>query len=328
MTNRRLGSTDIEISPLGLGCWQFSQGKGLTGGMWSVLDQGTIDAVVGKALAGGMNWFDTAEAYGNGQSERALATALHNLHVAPGKVVIATKWLPLLRTAGNIPRTIGQRLSCLSGYPIDLYQIHLPWGFSSIAAEMRQMAGLQRASKIRSIGVSNFSARQMEKACQALQAEGMTLASNQVPISLLDRRIESNGVLAAAQRLGVTLIAYSPLAQGILSGRFHAHPELAGSLPPARRSRFSPASRAYKSHSLARTKPLIDELDKISKAYGTTISQVALAWLITFYGDAVVAIPGATRPEQAADCAAAMSLRLTENELARIEEASAPLAKR
>ena len=328
MTKRRLGKTDIEISPLGLGCWQFSQGKGLTGGMWSVLDQGTIDTVVGKALAGGMNWFDTAEGYGNGQSERVLATALHNLNVPPGKVVIATKWLPLLRTAGNIPRTIGKRLSCLSGYPIDLYQIHLPWGFSSIASEMRQMAGLQRTGKVRAIGVSNFSARQMEKASQALQAEGMTLASNQVHVNLLDRRIESNGVLAAARRLGVTLIAYSPLAQGLLTGRFHAHPEMAESLPPGRRSRFSPASRTYQPQSLARTKPLIDELDKISKSYGSTISQVALAWLITFYGDTVVAIPGATRPEQVADCAAAMNLRLTENELARIEEVSAPLAKR
>jgi aryl-alcohol dehydrogenase-like predicted oxidoreductase len=194
---------------------------------------------------------------------------------------------------------------------------------------MRQMAGLQRAGKIRSIGLSNYSARQMEKAAsQTLQAEGMAPASNQVPISLLDRRIERNGLLAAAQRLGVALIAYSPLAQGLLSGRFHAHPELAKSLPPGRRSRFNPASRAYKSQSLARTKPLIDELDKISKSYGTTISQIALAWLITFYGETVVAIPGATCPEHATDCAVASSLRLTENELARIEEVSAPVARR
>jgi len=328
MTKRRLGNTDVEISPLGLGCWQFSQGKGLTGGMWSVLDQETVEAVVGKALSGGMTWFDTAEAYGNGQSEHALATALHDLNVQPGEVVVATKWLPLLRTSGNIPRTIDKRLSCLSGYPIDLYQIHLPWSFSSIASQMRQMAGLQRSGKIRSIGVSNYSARQMEKASPALQAEGMTLASNQVPISLLDRRIESNGLLAAARRLRVTLIAYSPLAQGNLSGRFHSHPELADSLPPGRRSHFSPASRAYKPRYLARTRPLIDELNEISKSYGVTISQIALAWLITFYGDTVVAIPGATRPEQASDCAAAMSLRLTETELARIGEVSALLARR
>lgn len=109
MNSRRLGRTEIEISPIGLGCWQFSQGKGLTGSMWAVLDQGTIDAVVGKALEGGINWFDTAEGYGNGQSELTLGTALRSLKVEPGKVVVATKWLPLLRTAANIP----QGHSCL-----------------------------------------------------------------------------------------------------------------------------------------------------------------------------------------------------------------------
>lgn len=164
MNKRRLGKTEIEISPIGLGCWQFSQGKGLTGSMWSVLDQERIDAVVEKALEGGIDWFDTAEGYGNGQSERTLSTALKNANVEPGKVVIATKWLPIFRTAANLPRTIVNRLNCLQGYPIDLYQVHIPWSFSSISAQMREMAKLLRAGKIHSIGVSNFSARQMEKA--------------------------------------------------------------------------------------------------------------------------------------------------------------------
>ena len=327
MNTRRLGQTDIQITPLGLGCWQFSQGKGLTGGMWSVLDQATIDAVVGSALAGGINWFDTAEGYGSGQSERALSTALQNLRVPREKALIATKWLPLLRSAANLPRTIDKRLGCLGGYPIALYQIHIPWSFSSNEKEMREMAKLQRVGKIRSIGVSNYSAQQMERASQALGAEGLALASNQVQISLLDRRIEKNGVLEAARRLGITLIAYSPLAQGLLTGRFHFRPESAGSLPPARRSRFSPASRAYRPENLARTRPLIEELRKISESHGATLTQVALAWVITFYDDTVVAIPGATRPEQAADCAAAMNLQLTETELGRIEEVSAPLAR-
>ena len=123
------------------------------------------------------------------------------------------------------------------------------------------------------------------------------------------------------------MIAYSPLAQGLLTGRFHANPDLARSLPAGRRSRFSPARRAYRPESLARTKPLIEELDKIAKSHGTSLSQVALAWLITYYGETVVAIPGATRPEQAGESAAAMSLRLAENELARLEEISARVAK-
>jgi aryl-alcohol dehydrogenase-like predicted oxidoreductase len=215
---RRLGLTDIELSPIGQGCWQFAQGKGFTGSVWATLDQNQIDAVVRASLEGGVTWFDTAEVYGGGQSERALSTALNHLGVTPGEVVIATKWLPIPRTAHNITRTIERRLSALQGYPIDLYQVHQPWSFSSIAAQMRAMARLVQEQKIRCVGVSNFSAEQMRTANAALAAEGIPLASNQVSISLLDRRIETNGVLQMAKRLGVSLIAYSPLAQGVLTG--------------------------------------------------------------------------------------------------------------
>lgn len=324
---RSLGRTGIQVSPIGLGCWQFSQGKGLTGSMWSVLDQDTTDAVVRAALEGGVNWFDTAEAYGDGRSELTLSTALRNLGAQPGTVVVATKWLPILRTAANIPRTIDQRLRCLQGYPVGLYQVHLPWSFSSIGSQMRELAALVHAGKIGAIGVSNFSARQMEKASRALQGAGLVLASNQVPVSLLDRRIERNGLLQAARQGGMTLIAYSPLAQGLLSGRFHADPDLVRALPSGRRSRLSPASRAFRIDSLARTKPLIELMHAIGESHGVSVSQVALAWLITYYGEVVVAIPGASNPKQAAENAAAMDLRLTESELSRIDEVSAAVAK-
>src|SRR5450756_3015436 len=89
----------------------------------------------------------------------------------------------------------------------------------------------KRQGKVRAVGVSNFSAKQMAQAAAALRDEGLTLASNQVRINLLDRRVESNGVLAAAQGLGVTLIAYSPLAQGVLTGRYHDDPALVRALP-------------------------------------------------------------------------------------------------
>jgi len=328
MDARRLGKTEIEISPVGLGCWQFSQGQGFTGRMWATLDQATIDEVVGAALRAGVTWFDTAQAYGNGASERALSAALSHLGVEPGKVLVATKWLPILKTAGNIPRTIDTRIDCLRPYPIDLFQVHLPWSVSSIPAQMREMTKLVRSGKIRAVGVSNFSASQMARAGAALQAEGLPLASNQVLINMLDRRIESNGVLETARRLGVTLIAYSPLAQGILTGRYHDDPGLVRALPWGRRSRLSPSSRFLTPRGLARAAPLVAELRAVGESHGASAAQVALAWLVTHYGDTVVAIPGASRPEQAATSAAAMDLRLTEAEMASIDGISAAVARR
>ncbi len=226
MQKRRLGRTDIEITPVGLGCWQFSQGANWMSRVWDTVPQETITAIIDTALKGGMNWFDTAESYGSGRSEQMLSAALSKLGVRPGSVVVATKWFPIFRTSRSIPATIDTRVACLGSYPIDLYQIHQPWSFSPIPAQMREMAKLLRAGKIRSIGVSNFSARQMESAHAALASEGIVLASNQVRFNLLDRGIERNGLLEAAKRLGITIIAWSPLAQGALTGRFHEDPSL------------------------------------------------------------------------------------------------------
>jgi aryl-alcohol dehydrogenase-like predicted oxidoreductase len=181
---------------------------------------------------------------------------------------------------------------------------------------------------VRHVGVSNFSAKQMAQAAATLREEGLPLASNQVRINLLDRRVESNGVLAAAQGLGVTLIAYSPLAQGVLTGRYHDDPALVHALPWARRSPLSTSSRFLTPRGLRRSAPLIAELRAVGEAHGASMAQVALAWLMTHYGDTVVAIPGASRPEQASAAAAAMDVRLTEAEMASIDAISAAIAKR
>ena len=323
MDKRRLGTSDIEVSPIGLGCWQFSLGHGFIGNAWGLVDQESVVSIVRTARAGGVNWFDTAEAYGNGMSEQALSAALQALGVKPGESLVATKWLPFFRTARSLRQTIDRRIECLSPYPIDLYQIHQPTSFSSIPVQMREMASLVREGKIRSVGVSNFSARQMEEAHAALKAVGVPLVSNQVRINLLYRRIEDNGILESARRLGITLIAWSPLAQGILSGRFHQDRNASRQV-----SRFRRLIGGHSDESIARTAPLIEELTAVGKAYGVSAAQVALNWLITFYGETVIAIPGATKPAQAEQSAAAMRFRLTSAELSRLDEVSRACARR
>jgi aryl-alcohol dehydrogenase-like predicted oxidoreductase len=322
MNTFHLGKTGIQISPIGLGCWQFSRGQGLIGKYWPVLDPATIRAIVGSSLEAGVNWFDTAEAYGGGVSEQALAQALRDLGRKPGEVVLATKWMPFLRTARSIPRTIGRRQEALGEYPIDLYQIHNPYSISSLQAQLREMAALAKAGKIRAIGVSNFSAEQMRLAHRLLAEEGINLASNQVRYSLLHREIEGNGVLEAARELEVTIIAYSPLAQGLLAGAYHDDPQ---------RIRYRPGMRkhlkAFRPGELDNTRPLIEELRRIGAAHGASPAEIALSWLLRAHGQTVVAIPGASSSEQARRNARAMTLRLSSEEIDALAERSGrPLA--
>jgi aryl-alcohol dehydrogenase-like predicted oxidoreductase len=314
---RRLGKTEIEITPVGLGCWQFSAGQNLAGKFWEVLSQSRVDQVVEASLAGGINWFDTAEIYGNGASERALAAALNRAGKRNGEIVIATKWSPIFRTAKSVRSTIGQRLSCLAPFNIDLHQVHNPFGFSSVEAEMNAMADLVADKRIRAVGVSNFNAKRTRRAHTAVAKRGLALASNQVKYSLLDRAIESNGTLAAARELNVTIIAYSPLEQGLLTGKYHSNPDYVRSRPGPRKW-----MRHFRSKGLERSRPLVAELEKIAQAHGATPGQVALAWLCQFHQDLVVVIPGASRVEQAVENSGALQLTLSRLELNRLDQLS------
>jgi aryl-alcohol dehydrogenase-like predicted oxidoreductase len=311
---RRLGRTDIEVTPIGLGAWQFSEGKGGARGTWSPVSPEETDAIVGAALQGGINWIDTAELYGYGRSERAVARALVRAGKANGDVVIATKWNPLFRTAGSIKKTIGERLRCLKPFGIDLHQVHLPFSFSSVEAEMNAMADLIEDGKIRAAGVSNFSARQMRRAHEALLKRGFTLASNQVKCSVLDRRIERNGILDTARELGITIIAYSPLEMGLLTGKFHKDPALLKSRPFGRRIRLR--------RLVDKSRPVIEALERIATAHGVSLSQVALQWLVNFHGETVVAIPGASAVRHAQESAAAMGFKLSPGEMEQIDNLS------
>ena len=312
IATRSLGRTGIQVTPIGLGVMQFAGSRFGFGVMFDELSRQETDGIVRTALDGGINWFDTAELYGFGRSESRLAAGLQAAGRKPGEVVVATKWFPLLRTAGSIPRTIRHRLRHLGGYPIDLYQVHQPNGLSSPEAEMNAMADLVEAGKIRAVGVSNFDARRMERAYRALERRGLSLAANQVEYSLVERSIEPSGVLQAAKDLGVTVIAWSPTGRGLLTGKFHRDPSRLRRAPPARRWMLR--------RRIEETRPLIEALEAIGARYEASAAQVALNWLIHFAGETVVAIPGASQADQAADSARAMRFRISEEELARLDE--------
>ena len=314
---RPLGQTGIYVTPIGLGMMEFAGGGGLMGPAFPIIVQQEKNATVQAGLDGGVNWFDTAELYGAGVSEKSLATALKAAGKKDNEVVIATKWWPLFRTASNILKTIDERLRFLNGYSIGLYQIHQPFSFSSPEAEMDAMAELVKMGKIRAVGVSNFNADQMRRAHRQLQKHGLPLASNQVRYSLMDRRIERNGVLETAQELGVTIIAYTPLESGLLSGKYHKNPELLEKKMWFWRRRLQ--------RGMEKSRSLVVTLEEIAARYQATAAQVALNWVINAHGDTVVTIPGVTKVSQAHESTSAMKFQLSEEEMLQLDEVSSAI---
>jgi aryl-alcohol dehydrogenase-like predicted oxidoreductase len=314
ISKRVLGKTDIKVTPIGLGVMEFAGGGGLLGSAFPVIAQEQKNAIIQAALDGGINWFDTAELYGTGVSEASLSAALKAAGKADQDVVVATKWWPLFRTARNIPRTIQDRIRFLDGYTISVYMVHQPISFSSPEAEMDAMADMVEAGKIRSVGVSNFTEERIRRAHKALQKRGLTLAVNQVQFSLLDRSIETNGILETAKELGVTIIAYTPLGSGLLTGKYHKNPSLLQG-----KSFFW---RARLKGGMEKSRKIVEALEEIGAKYDATTAQVALNWVIHVHGEAIVTIPGATKVGQAVESAAAMTFHLTDEELARLNELS------
>jgi aryl-alcohol dehydrogenase-like predicted oxidoreductase len=311
---RRLGKTDLLVTPVGLGVMELAGGGGLLGRVFPLIPQEEKNAIIKAALDGGINWFDTAEMYGAGVSEQSLATGLKAAGKSDQDVLVATKWFPFFRTARNMKVTVEDRLRFLGGYSIANYMVHQPYSFSSPEAEMNAMADLVEAGKIRSVGVSNFNPARMQRAHAALAKRGLPLAVNQVRYSLLHREIETDGTLATAKELGVTIIAYTPVAHGLLTGKYHKNPALLIKMTGARKARMA--------RNIERTRPLINVMDEIANKHQATIAQVALNWLIHFNGDIVVTIPGATKVHQAAESAGAMKFVLSAEELAKLDEVS------
>jgi aryl-alcohol dehydrogenase-like predicted oxidoreductase len=265
-------------------------------------EQGAFDA----SLAAGVDFFDTAAMYSGGGSERRLGELARDK-----AVVVATKFpaRPLARTE-EFTATLAASLDRLRRGSVDLYQHHFPSRRVDIPRLMMLMADAVEAGKVRAVGVSNYSAEQMRVAHQALAQRGVPLASNQVQYSLLYRRPEVDGVLAACRELRITLIAYQPLASGALTGRY------LNSRPTGLR-RVNPKFRRAAMEAL---RPVVQLLQTIGAGYEKTPGQVALRWLLD--QDGVLPIPGAKNAEQARHNAAALGFRLTPKEIDELDHAT------
>jgi len=267
----------------------------------------------------GLNFFDTAEMYGRGESERILGECIRE----DGRpVVIASKFAPLPNrfSSRSLLKALDASLERLNVKTIDLYQIHWPYTFLSVDALMDALAEAVRSGKVRAVGVSNYGADLMRRAHARLARHDIPLASNQVHYNLLHRKPEKNGVLDVCRELNVALIAYSPLEQGLLTGKYRI---VAGqTISVSGQRRFS---RSFRASQLRKIEPLLQTMEEIAKAHGKAMGQVALNWLL-LKDELIVPIPGAKNVKQASENAGAIGWRLTREEFERIDVASQPFS--
>ena len=289
---------------LGLGLWAL--------GRWTTEDEARTKATIGRAYERGIRWFDTAEVYGNGESERIIGRLLDEDGEHRSRIVVATKFMPFpwkLALTSSLLTSLRASLERLRLPAVHLYQIHGPISVRSHAAMAEALAAARQAGLIRAVGVSNYSEREMRAIHAALARHGVPLATNQIEFSLLRRMPESNGLLRACVELGVLVLAYSPIGQGRLTGKYSA------SNPP-------PGQRNFSAFPMAEIDPIVAELRRLGAAHGgKTPAQVALNWVIC---KGAIPIPGAKTREQAEQNAGALGWRLSADEVETLDRVSKP----
>lgn len=304
-----LGSTGVRLAPLGIGTWAW--GDKLFWNYGKDYDAAQLREAFHAAVDAGITLFDTAEIYGLGESEKLLGQFMKE---RSQPVQIATKYFPLpWRFNGDaVADALTASLKRLQLSSVALYQVHMPFDFFMSKKElMNALANEVEQGRIQAIGVSNYTAEQMRYAHGVLAARGIPLAVNQMPYSLLGRHIETNGILAAARELGVTILAYSPLAQGLLTGKYA--PE--NNVRPSGARRLNPQ---FSQEGLEKIQPIVALLREIGQKYDRTPAQVSLNWLIA-QGN-VIPIPGAKNAEQSRQNAGALGWSLTPDEVEAIDQ--------
>jgi aryl-alcohol dehydrogenase-like predicted oxidoreductase len=277
--------------------WRFGNGYGLD----------DVESAYETATSEGIHFFDTAELYGWGRSEELLGQFIRE---TGQPALVTTKFFPYpwRLTGASLLRALRSSLDRLGMDQVDLYLIHQPWSLVSVETWMDALADAVEAGLTRYVGVSNYEVDKMRRAYAALAKRGVPLAANQVEYSLLDREPERNGLIDAAQELGVKIIAYSPLAQGALTGKYTPQNPMSGV-----------RGRRYNTR-LARVQPLIELERQCGEAHGgKTAAQVAINWVIA---KGALPIPGAKNAKQAKENAGAAGWRLTDEEVAALDRAS------
>jgi myo-inositol catabolism protein IolS len=300
---RSLGNSGIQISPILMGTWQ----AGKT--MWTGIDDAETQKAIRAAFDAGINAFDTAEVYGNGHSERILAKALTGVR---DQVVIMTKVFSNHLKYDQVIKACERSLKNLQTDYIDLYQVHWPPGSFGHAAvpmqeTMRAFGDLIKQGKIRAIGVSNFNRQQLEAASQLA-----AVVSLQSPYSLFWRHVEADAAEFCREN-GMSLLAYSPMAQGLLTGKFGPDHRLEKGDHRRSNRLFNPPLSQHVQEALSQLKP-------IAAAKGTSLGQLALAWVIS-HPD-TFAIAGARNPQQSMQNAAAADIRLSAEEIQTLDQIS------
>jgi aryl-alcohol dehydrogenase-like predicted oxidoreductase len=307
-----LGQNGPTVTALGIGTWSW--GDKLFWNYGSDYGTSQVREAFEATLDSGISFFDTAEVYGFGESEKLLGQFMKEI----GRPTqIATKYFPLpwRLTGQSVSDALTESLKRLRVEQVALYQVHMPFSFfMSQETLMNTLADEVKRGRIATVGVSNYSAEQMREAHGYLAARGVPLAVNQVQYSLLARKIERNGILDTARQLGVTILAYSPLAQGLVTGKY----------TPEKDFKFNDARRIdprFSKQGLEKIAPVVSLLRQIGEKRDRTPAQVALNWLIA---QGVVPIPGAKTAQQAKQNAGALGWSLSEEEFAQIEQITRP----
>ncbi|MEW5301104.1 MAG: hypothetical protein WDW36_003984 [Sanguina aurantia] len=316
---RNLGNSSLQVPVIGIGAWSWGDRSGYWGYGAEEFGKDQCRSAYNALMGAGLTFIDTAEVYGFGKSEEFLAEfANEGARNGLASPIIATKFAPLpwRQSSDSVVEAAKASLKRLQADKMALYMIHWP-GFLFNAFSNEQyvlgLAKVQQQGLAQAVGVSNFNKTRTANAARTLIQEGTCLASNQVQYSLLYRTPETNGVMDACKENGVTLVAYSPLCQGLLTGKYTVN-----SAKPA-----GPRSSLFTDSRLREIEPLLATLKAVADGRGKTMAQVALNWTVC---KGALPIPGAKNEKQLAEIAGSVGWRLDDGEMAELDKASSKVS--